>query len=113
MVEDAFGHLLSLRAFPVSEKKDDGLPLHIMVLVERVAEKHGVDFENAAMAFNLSKREVEVVELMCYGSSNKEIADKLFISEYTVKDHIKSIMWKIGASNRCEVISRLAFPVPI
>ncbi|KJU83867.1 protein containing Transcription regulator LuxR [Candidatus Magnetobacterium bavaricum] len=109
---DTSGQLLSLRAFSISQEEDDGSPLHIMVLIERIAEKHSVDFKKAGLDFNLSKRELEVVELVCLGNSNKEIADKLFVCEYTVKDHLKSIMRKISASNRCEIISRLAFPPP-
>ncbi|KWT78150.1 LuxR family transcriptional regulator [Candidatus Magnetominusculus xianensis] len=84
LVEDNSGHLLSLRAFSVSQVPDGGAPLLIMVLIERIARKHSVDLKKAGMAFNLSKRESEVLELVCFGSSNKEIADKLFISKHTV-----------------------------
>jgi DNA-binding CsgD family transcriptional regulator len=50
----------------------------------------------------LSSREVEVVRLMCRGASNAVIARTLFISEGTVKSHVKHILRKLGAANRAE-----------
>ena len=80
---------------------------HIMVLMERIVEKHQVDVEKARAHFNLSKREAEVITLICEGLANREISQKLFISEYTVKDHVKNIMKKMEAGSRNEIISSL------
>jgi DNA-binding NarL/FixJ family response regulator len=54
----------------------------------------------------LTQREVEVLELLAEGLSNKGIADRLGISDQTVKFHIASIMGKLGASNRVETVRR-------
>ncbi|MDO5569073.1 MAG: LuxR C-terminal-related transcriptional regulator [bacterium] len=51
----------------------------------------------------LSKREIEVTELLINGYSNKEIASKLNISNYTVNDHIKNIYKKYDVHSRMEL----------
>lgn len=50
----------------------------------------------------LTKRELEVLKLIAEGLYNKEIADKLTISEKTVKNHASSIFRKIGVSDRTQ-----------
>jgi len=54
---------------------------------------------------SLSDREVEVLKHVADGNKNWEIAERLFISEETVKVHIKHIMEKLGASDRTEAVS--------
>lgn len=53
----------------------------------------------------LTDRETEVLQLLAHGKSNKEIAAKLFISEFTVKGHLRSIFSKLNVLSRTEVIS--------
>ena len=53
----------------------------------------------------LSKREHEVLELVARGEPNKEIAKELFISENTVKYHVTSLLNKLGASSRGQVVA--------
>lgn len=53
----------------------------------------------------LTKRELEVVYQMARGNRNRDIADLLFISEETVKAHVKHIMEKLGASDRTEAVA--------
>lgn len=50
----------------------------------------------------LSPREGEVLQLVAKGSTNKEIADSLFISENTVKTHLQNIMEKLHLANRSQ-----------
>jgi two-component system NarL family response regulator len=50
----------------------------------------------------LTEREQQVLEGIVEGLSNHEIADRIFLSENTVKKHIKNIMWKLGLKNRVE-----------
>ena len=52
---------------------------------------------------HLTKREIEIIDLIIKGFSNKEIADKLFISLYTVKVHVKSIFEKLDVKNRTSI----------
>ena len=51
---------------------------------------------------SLTKRELEVLKNLSYGMYNKEIAEKLDISERTVKNHISNIFKKIGVSDRTQ-----------
>ena len=53
----------------------------------------------------LSEREIEVLKHVAGGNRNREIAQRLFISEETVKVHIKHIMEKLGASDRTEAVT--------
>jgi two-component system, NarL family, response regulator len=53
----------------------------------------------------LSTRELQVLRELATGKNNKEIAQKLQITEHTVKAHMKSILTKLGAAGRSEAIS--------
>jgi DNA-binding CsgD family transcriptional regulator len=70
-----------------------------------------VDFETKLQAFaaehEISKRECEVVRLICRGLANQEISDSLFISLQTVKDHIHRIFVKTGVKNRVQLTNML------
>jgi DNA-binding NarL/FixJ family response regulator len=54
---------------------------------------------------SLTGREVEVLRQIAGGNRNRDIADKLFITEETVKVHIKHIMEKLGASDRTQAVA--------
>jgi DNA-binding NarL/FixJ family response regulator len=54
---------------------------------------------------SLSKREVEVLQKVASGKRNIDIAELLFISEETVKGHLKHIMEKLGARDRTEAVA--------
>lgn len=53
----------------------------------------------------LSAREVEILQQVAEGNRNRDIADRLFISEGTVKVHVKHIMEKLGANDRTQAIT--------
>jgi two-component system, NarL family, response regulator len=53
----------------------------------------------------LSQRELQVLEYMAAGKSNKEIAQVIHVSEHTVKAHVKSILAKMHANGRTEAIA--------
>jgi DNA-binding NarL/FixJ family response regulator len=59
-----------------------------------------------ALAEPLSDRELEVLNLIAEGQSNKLIAHSLGISEHTVKTHVASILAKLGAASRTEAVSQ-------
>lgn len=58
------------------------------------------------MTESLSPREVEVLELIARGLTNRGIALELGISEHTVKFHVGSILGKLGAGSRSEALAR-------
>ena len=57
------------------------------------------------MLEELTSRELQVLNEMAKGLANKEIARVLSISEYTVKDHLKSILGKLHAADRTEAVT--------
>jgi DNA-binding NarL/FixJ family response regulator len=61
-----------------------------------------------AIATRLSAREMEVLLLLDEHLGTDEIAKRLFISEHTVRSHVKSLMRKLGVSSRREALERLA-----
>jgi two-component system response regulator DesR len=52
----------------------------------------------------LSEREREVLSLIAAGSTNREIAEELYLSPYTVKEHTSVLYRKLGARNRAEAV---------
>ena len=61
---------------------------------------------NARKLFEeLTPREVQVLQQLAGGRSNKEIADVLRITEYTVKDHLKNILAKLRVADRTEAVT--------
>jgi DNA-binding NarL/FixJ family response regulator len=54
----------------------------------------------------LTQREIQVLELLAEGLPNKAIADRLKISDQTVKFHVSSISAKLGAANRTDAVRR-------
>lgn len=57
------------------------------------------------LAESLTRREIEVLQMLAAGLSNKEIAARLKISEHTAKFHVASILGKLGAGSRTEAVS--------
>jgi DNA-binding NarL/FixJ family response regulator len=66
-------------------------------------EPQEADPETARIA-RLTKRELEVVALVCEGCKNRQIADRLRIAEGTVRNHLTVIFDKLGVSDRFELI---------
>jgi ATP/maltotriose-dependent transcriptional regulator MalT len=73
------------------------------VLVEK---RNFVLNEKKLQQLNISRRELEVLELITKGFSNKQIADALFVSENTVKKHISSLFLKLDVERRTEAIRK-------
>jgi DNA-binding NarL/FixJ family response regulator len=60
-----------------------------------------------ATAYGLSPRERVVVDLIVRGASTRQISQTLYISEYTVQDHLSNIFDKIGVRDRRALVKRL------
>jgi DNA-binding NarL/FixJ family response regulator len=97
----------SLRAFFIGRQGEERKSTHIMVLIEKIIEKHDIDFEKTRAKFKLTNRELVVLRLLCYGLTNREISEKLSLSEHTVKDYIKKIMVKTKVNSRSKIIAIL------
>lgn len=66
--------------------------------------------ENEALltrSLSLTKRETEVLELVLEGKSNREIAENLFISGHTVKNHMTNIFHKLSVTDRTQAIAKI------
>jgi NarL family two-component system response regulator LiaR len=60
--------------------------------------------KDSSTQFNLTTREQEVLSLVVDGFSNAEIAYRLSISQFTVKNHVSNILTKLGVGNRTEAV---------
>lgn len=72
-------------------------------LIERLFQ-HVV--QTAVADSPLSHREAEILKLIAAGSTNREIAAQLFVSENTIKTHVARILEKLGTTSRSEAVSR-------
>jgi DNA-binding NarL/FixJ family response regulator len=68
--------------------------------------------DSPARGPKLSRRETEIVQLVAQGLRNKEIADKLFVTEQTVKNHVHKIFCKLRVSGRQQLtLYAMALPM--
>jgi two-component system nitrate/nitrite response regulator NarP len=83
------------------------LPTNDLLLSRKVRQPK--NFSDIAEPFaELSHREQQVVTLVCDGRSNKEIADKLGVTEGAVKCHLHSIYEQLGVRSRFELLIPLS-----
>ena len=80
-----------------------GIYLNKKSLSRRQQNKAEVDTSKIA-ELGLSKREYEVLQEISRGLSNKEIADKLYVSESTVKTHVSNLLVKLNAQRRTQAV---------
>lgn len=71
-------------------------------LLEEFARQGQQELEQPALESELTEREKEVLQLLTEGASNKEIATSLYITENTVKYHLKNILQKLHLQNRVQ-----------
>lgn len=79
-------------------------------LLDEVREGGGRTVVPDSVARVLSARELEVLLLLDQHVGTDEIAARLFISEHTVRSHVKSLLAKLGVSSRREALERLNHP---
>ncbi len=75
-------------------------------LTKEVAQRIMNSFKAQRRSDNLSEREQEVYRLLCEGKNYREIADELFVSQNTVRFHLKNIYKKLGVKSRHEAMAR-------
>lgn len=75
------------------------------VFFETISSRNSLEF--AAQRFDLTKREMQVLELLGSGHSTAEIAQQLFISEGTVGDHVKNLLRKTNTNRRSVLLARI------
>ena len=66
-----------------------------------------IDMTKVKERFDLSDREIDVVKCLCRGDTNKEIGERLFISDLTVKGHLKHIFQKMNVHNRATLVATI------
>ncbi len=77
------------------------IPRVIKSVVEKAVPQESIEQNNArALLETLSKREMDVANMIASGKSNKRIANQLYISERTVKAHLTSIFKKLNVADR-------------
>ncbi len=91
MVRDEGGYLHPAVAYMVTNPKFNNLTHHQTP-------------ETAPQRLGLTPREVEVLQLMATSQTNRNIAEQLFISEETVKTHVKRILRKLDQPNRTQAV---------
>lgn len=79
--------------------------LDTLTATEGESKKESTEFSSAVCdGLNISEREIEIIRMIAEGYSNKEIADKLFLSTHTVNTHRKNIMNKLGVNNTAGIV---------
>jgi two-component system, NarL family, nitrate/nitrite response regulator NarL len=81
---------------------DRSLTASVLSEMSQASELRRAD-PDAKRLSSLTHREREIVELVCEGLKNRQIADRLFISEATVRNHLTSILSKLELSDRFEL----------
>ena len=72
---------------------------------KRIPPEIASEIAEHASDTSLTRREVEVLQLIASGNPNKLVADKLSVTEDTIKMHVKNILSKLGASDRTHAVT--------
>lgn len=80
-----------------------GIYLNKRSLHKKISADGKIDLKKVD-ALDLSKREYEVLKEISLGLSNKEIGDKLFLSESTIKTHVSNVLVKLDAKRRTQAV---------
>lgn len=76
-------------------------------VIEKAVIVNDFNFNETAMAYlGLSKRELDVLQLMAEGLSNQEIAERLFVSLNTIKTHTSNLFEKLGVKRRTQAVEK-------
>lgn len=93
----------------ITKAKNEQLQLQVMIDNIQNSKLNASEiFIQNCKQYNLTNREIEIVNYISQGIKYKDVANRLFISEPTVKKHIQNIFFKTGASNKIELIKILS-----
>ena len=67
-------------------------------------DRQEISNEKSALRLGLSRRELQILELIVEGKSNKEIAETIYLSLDTVKSHMKNVYQKLGVHSRSQAV---------
>ena len=84
----------------------------LFIIMERLNQEPQHPVDNIQQRYHLTEREQMVIIYLMLGFTNKEIANRLNLSEYTVKEHLKRIMQKTKTITRTGLLARMIFPTP-
>lgn len=91
----------------ISKEMNPERQLYYMIKIEELIPHVNPDIESFEMDFNLTKREGEILGYLFNGLKNSEIAEKLSISEITVKTHLQHIFEKVEVNSRTALIRKM------
>jgi DNA-binding CsgD family transcriptional regulator len=95
-------------AFTANDLADlSALCLHLSAKLASLRAKSQVTLSNSVLASRLTKRELEIAELVAQGLTNAEIGEKLWITQNSVKQALKRMFRKLEVSARAEMVARL------
>ena len=80
------------------------IPVHVRVEVPVLVAAPFAPDDSKRENLGITRRELEILELIAQGMSNREIAEKLFVSENTVKTHSSRVFDKLGAKRRTQAV---------
>ncbi|MFS8495764.1 MAG: helix-turn-helix transcriptional regulator [Actinomycetes bacterium] len=83
----------------------DGRPTQTVIVIERARPGEVVPI--AVEAYDLTERERQIAALIGRGLDTGAIADRLYLSTHTVRDHVKALLAKVGVSSRAELVAAL------
>jgi DNA-binding CsgD family transcriptional regulator len=97
------GFWVTLRAARLNRSEQ----AQLAVIAVTIEETSPVDrLEVFGRAYGLSARETELMSLLATGSDTRDLASRMFLSENTIQDHLKSIFAKTNSRNRRTLLSR-------
>ena len=97
------GFWVTLRAARLTRSEQ----VQLAVIAVTIEETSPVDrLEVFGRAYGLSARETELMSLLATGSDTRDLASRMFLSENTIQDHLKSIFAKTSSRNRRTLLSR-------
>ena len=102
-IQTRTGRWLVIHGFPLRGPRD--MPSRIAVVIEpaKASEIAPIIVE----AYDLGPREQQISQMIARGLSTAQIAEQLCLSQYTVRDYVKSIFEKVGVSSRGELVARI------